>query len=104
MSIHGFKVTATRNSGRITEEEAERIYDSLHSNFALKSIDMFMDEDENTFTFMLGVECPDWVESDKIDFVRGVASDAMEKAITDLDDRESFSRELNTTLVGAFGA
>jgi hypothetical protein len=99
MSIHGIDVTATLTSSRITDSEAERVYLSLEQNFALKSVDMFVDQDANTLSFLFGVESPDWA-ADAEEFVRGVVTDALTKAFS--DGNEVATPHFSEARVGAF--
>lgn len=78
MSMFGLEVTATI-AAPLDDSEAERIYTSLASNFAIKSIDMAIDAANGSIDFLLGVESPSFCE-DHEEFVRGVAQDALHRA------------------------
>jgi len=99
MSIHGIDVSATMTSGQITDSEAERVYSSLEQNFALKSVDMCVDLEANSLAFLFGVESPDWA-ADAEEFVRGVVTDALEKAFG--DGGEVAAPHFSEARVGAF--
>lgn len=102
MKVQGVKVTATANDGHhITDEEAERIYLSLENNFAIKSIDMFMDQDLGTIDFLLGVEKADWA-NDSDEFLRGVVNDALTRAFGGDTPEEAVAADFREELVGAF--
>ena len=61
------------------EERVDRMYKSLSTNFALKSVDISSNEDKGTITVLLGVEVPAGIEPDP--FVPEVAEDAIDAAI-----------------------
>lgn len=100
MSIHGIEVTVTVTAGQITDDEAERVYTSLESNFALKSIDMFINAERTEFSFLFGVESPD-LGTDTEEFAQGVITDALTKALGGTGE-ESSAVEFSNALVGSF--
>src|SRR6201989_3290907 len=102
MAIHGIEVSATvAEATPITEHEAERIYRSLESNFAIKSIDMLADFDANALTFLFGAEWPAFCENTD-EFVREVIGDALAKAFARGDDSTPLTPAFTETRIGAF--
>lgn len=92
MSVKGIKVKVA--TGQVSDEQLEQIYVSLSENFAIKSIDMTLDED--SAIFFLGVEMPNGLDSDEL--LEGIVDDAFANAFG--HDRHS-NPEL-TSKVAAF--
>jgi hypothetical protein len=75
-------ITMAANFGHPAEFDddwMDRLYVSLEGNVALVSKDVFTDEAAGTVTFLLGVQCPDGLDSTEL--VEGIARDAVDKAI-----------------------
>lgn len=86
MSMQGIEIVARMvPPARVTEEKAERIYSCLQENFAIKSVDMFLDEDDNSIRFLFGIEVTS-VVSDEDAFVEEVAEEALNRAFAVADD------------------
>lgn len=100
MSMRGIAITARPVAPHVmTEEELERIYVSLEGNMALRSIDMFIDFDDNSVRFHFGIDLPTGLDSE--DFLVDVANDALDKAFDEATDTED-SVTLSDTRVLAF--
>lgn len=93
MSIHGVQVVAQQEDNQpVSDEELERIFVSLESNMAIKSIDIAGELDQGTITFLLAVECPTGLDTKSL--VTGIVDDALTKALN--EDGSSFRHEAPT--------
>lgn len=85
MSIHGVEVTLTNVSGEaVSDEELDRVYDVLDNNFSFKSVDLFMEENGSQMRFLIGVECPDGLDSDSL--ISGIVQDALDSVVEKLEN------------------
>ena len=65
----------------VIDEKVENFYISLANNFALVNVDVSWNDDESTLAALVAVEAPDGFDPEE--FVTGVASDAIKKALHD---------------------
>ncbi|EYT61620.1 hypothetical protein [Microbacterium sp. UCD-TDU] len=81
--INGIHITAQFQAPKpFTDEWLEAVYTSVQRNMAVVSADMFVNEDELTISFHLGIDCR-LASSDN--FVEDVAEEALQKAFGDAD-------------------
>lgn len=81
MSIHGVHVVAQQSDNQpVSDLELERIFVSLESNMAIRSIDIAGALDEGTISFLLGVECPNGLDSESL--ITGIVDDALGSALS----------------------
>jgi len=96
MSIHGVQVVAQQsNNAPVSELELERIFASLESNMAIRSIDIAGDMDRGTLKFLLAVECPKGLDSESL--VTGIVDDALTAALG--EHGNSFRHEAPTKML-----
>lgn len=80
MSLHGVEITAQKiNNEPISEDELERIFVSLESNMAIRSVNVASDLDAGKLSFLFGVDCPTGLDPESL--VPGIVDDALEMAL-----------------------